>query len=80
MIKRKYFIERKYLRAAIFFAAAGIVTAGVFSLPDDEQDEMTVTDRLEQCQKVMRANDSDRMEREKEHCLKEYQRLFSVRD
>ena len=75
MIKRKYFIERKYLRAAAFFATAAIVTAVVSSLPDDMQEEMTADDRLEQCLKVMRANDSDRMEREKKHCMKDLQTL-----
>jgi hypothetical protein len=47
MIKRKYFIERKYLKATIFLAAAAIVTASVSLLPDNKQAEVTVVDWLE---------------------------------
>ena len=77
MIKRKYFIERKYLNAAIFFAAIGVITAGVFLMPTDTP---KTVDRLEQCQRAMRGPDTDRMAREKKHCIEEFQQLVGIGD
>lgn len=70
---KKYFIERKYLNVAIFFVAAGAVTAGFFLVPTDTPIE---TDRLAQCKRAMGGGDSERMKLEKERCLKEFEELL----
>ena len=77
IIKRKYFIERKYLNAAIFFAAIAVITAGAFLMPTDTP---KTVDRLEQCQTAMRGPDTDRMAREKKHCIEEFQQLIDIGD
>ena len=75
MNKRKYFIERKYFSVAIFFAAIAVIIAGVFMLPTDTP---KTVDRFEQCQRVMSGPDTDRMEREKKHCIEEFQQLVGI--
>ena len=77
IIKRKYFIVRKYISVAIFFAAIGVITAGAFLIPTDTPQTV---DRLEQCQRVMRGPDTDRMAREKKHCIEEFQPLTGIGD
>jgi hypothetical protein len=68
-------LRRKYLNAAIFFATIGIATAGAFLIPTDMPQTVN---RFEQCQKVMRAPDTDRMAREKKHCIEEFQQLTDI--
>ena len=75
IFRRKYLIERKYLNAAIFFATIGIATAGAFLIRTDMPQTVN---RFEQCQKVMRAPDTDRMAGEKKHCIEEFQQLTDI--
>ncbi len=78
MFRRKYFIERKYLNIALFFSAVAVVLAVISSPTDDKREEMTVVDRLEQCQRAMTGPGTDRMERERKHCLEFFSSLGNL--
>ena len=66
-MKRKYFIEKKYIKVAGFFffvAAMFVVVPRIeFSQPDTE-----IVDRAAECEKLSRVPNTDRLKEEKKRC------------
>jgi len=75
-MRRKYFIEKKYLKVAgfFFFVAAMIVVIPRIDLrvPDAE-----IVDRAMECERLSKDRNPDRLRDEKERCAQEFEEYLS---